>query len=746
MKSTTILASLFFCVTAAAQSTAPSELEQADNATATNRQELAKDTLAFINHLNYLYSVLKTYHNVVAVQEEYDRLSLSQVDITKIPSDEMMVAVQKALSTLKDLKMNEDEYAFYMENIEDERMSERRQLFFKVAMSAPEAVKSGFETFKAAKGGVHGAALGVLDAGGTLVKESFGSFVEYQRKLDELRSKSKQYKFDFDKKKLESVFSYNDELVAAENKFARELNLNGSDIVTGDEVKDLIDCLKDENRRRIYDNLRTDAMKRHYASFPMFWFYLATTAVESGEWTDALAAAQRFEKVNRGLVKVDPMAANVAIAKITAMVALGNPDKAEVKDCLERIRYVNMRDRYPDWSYFCASVYYEVLGDDSTAREVLRNLIGNLERRYESRLTKYRDLFDGGEVLVQENPIPVEINLLRARVLYKNILKESATVGTDELVKTLAYVCSKSTTSSLEKLYYVGDVRVSDLWKIAEKDVLGIRPYYVRNRFKKNEIVVDVPVNWFLLGEVESRIALVRGGKRVAELKEEMKKRSIRKNPDGKGQSIVRLHYVSKAKEHTGVDAIILEFPHKSWPVEITYRPSAGFSLSMDALKDAESAYTPVKAVFIGETRNLLEPPPDIQDYLRSTCRKDYSHVLVPFPKEGRRIEVNTNFIAYAEIGEGRELKIAYTNGTPQQGSIKFEVSSFSAFGAQSFHAEQEQKIKGNSGGVLALKWPDELAESELPSWLLIQYNVEHTVWDWWKNRKAPPLQEDKKR
>lgn len=786
MKHLAILAGVFLFAVSFAQTGAPPKGDQSTSTDVVANREHAKDTLAFMNHLNYLFAVLNTYNNVVVLQEEYDRLSLMQVDVTKIPSDAMMKCVTSALGTLHDLKMAESDYLDYQQQIEDSRTTVRRKMFFDllkagagtVAVVAGAAGTAAAASAAAASAGTTAAVVPMtyicIEEGAKLASESFASFKECEERLKEIRDKVADYKETYKKAKADGKFNFDKNILPAEHEFARELNLNGADIVTGDEVKELIDCLKDDNRRRIYGNLRTNAMKRHYVSFPMFWFYLATTAVEAGDWKEALEAVRRFEQVNRGLVKVDPMAANVAIAKITAMIALGNPDKAEIRKSLELIQFVNIRDRYPDWSYFCASVYHGILADDEAAREVLKNLIGNLERKYENRLKKYCTLFDSGEVSVQENPIPVEINLLRARVLYKDVLKGGKMSGGDDgLVETLTRICSRSTTASLEKLYYVGDVRVSDLWKIAEKDVLGIRPYYVCNRFKKNEIVVDVPVNWFLLGEVESRIALVRGGKRVAELKEMKAKRSIRKNPDGRGHSIVRMHYVCTAKEHAGVDAIILEFPHESWPVEITYKPSAGWSLDMRPVKMEAAeffsksivtsvspalracqyvskekntySYTPVQVVFMGEKRNLLEPPPDIQDYLRSTCRKDYSHVLLPFPKEGQRIDINTNFIVSAEIGEGRELKIAYTNETPKQGCIKFEVSSFSAFGAQSFHVEQEQKIRGNSGGDLVLKWPKELSGSELPSWLLVQYNVEQSVWDWWKNRTDASLQKDKK-
>ena len=104
MKHIATIGLTFLCLVASAQGNAQSELEQSDIASSARDRECAKDTLAFINHLNYIYAVIKTYQNVVALQEEYDRLSLSELDITTIPSEEMSRTIQDALKTLEDLK------------------------------------------------------------------------------------------------------------------------------------------------------------------------------------------------------------------------------------------------------------------------------------------------------------------------------------------------------------------------------------------------------------------------------------------------------------------------------------------------------------------------------------------------------------------------------------------------------------------------------------------------------------------
>ena len=77
-------------------------------------RESALDTVAYINQLNYAYQVMKTYHNVLAVQEEYERLSIDRIDVTRIPAfsykEKAMVDLIRSMSNaLRELRMLEDE-------------------------------------------------------------------------------------------------------------------------------------------------------------------------------------------------------------------------------------------------------------------------------------------------------------------------------------------------------------------------------------------------------------------------------------------------------------------------------------------------------------------------------------------------------------------------------------------------------------------------------------------------------------
>ena len=776
---------LFLFLTVHAQQASPVGLQKAEETQRLQRQEDARNTIALINHINYLYVMLNTYNNICVLQDEYDKLSLKKIDPTKIPNRTLEQKVEGALLTLEGLKMQEEEYAFYKEMLEDDKMAERKKLFFQVLLALPNAVKGGMESAgDAAKSNSGGdpasKALAIVVAsitgsGKSLLKDTFGSVVDYQTRLAELRKRNKEYKFEYDKKKFKELASYNRAMLAAEVELAREFGLKTDDIVNGEEVTELIECIKGNERKTIFYNLRMDQNKRHFATFPMFWYYLTTTAVEYEEYDEAISAAERFEAVNSGFIKTDVTCAYVAIAKVTAMIALekfkNENDRKEITRNLEIIQYVNMNDRYPDWSYYCASIYNDILDAPDEAKKILTTLIANLEGRYQNRLKKYCDLFSKKELPVETNPIPIEANLLRARVLYKDILQS---MKNPNLEKELVYMCSKNTMASIEKLYYVGDVRVSDLWKVAEKDVLDIRLYYQTNTFSKNEIVIDLPINWFLLGDVDAKVTLQMNNQEVKTLKELSSKRTIRKNPNGIDQSIVRLRYKCPKSILRGIDAIVLDFPHESWPVKITYAPGEGYSLQDVGYNDENTPFIPTQIIFMDKNvRDLQKPeslPGLVDDDTRTGVNLDQfkrkediklaessgiplwvAHVLYAFKEASAGTHYmavyqtgNTSlinkygdkdyFIPSIEVTDDKDVLVSYANRTAEQGKIDIEISFYTEYGAQICAMDDSVDLVPESDGTLTFKWPDELKDSKAPKYVLVQYLVSQGVWDKYKN------------
>jgi hypothetical protein len=114
-------------------------------------------------------------------------------------------------------------------------------------------------------------------------------------------------------------------------------------------------------------------------------------------------------------------------------------------------------------------------------------------------------------------------------------------------------------------------LRISDLWRFAEKDTLQINV-----KVTDKSIELGVPVKWFLLGELDISLDLIKGEKVVAEIKENKKERKILSSTSMFDTKIDEMPYVYTTYELSpnilsGISSIRLNLAHKSWPVTVRY-------------------------------------------------------------------------------------------------------------------------------------------------------------------------------
>lgn len=701
-------------------------------------RESALDTIAYINQMNCAYAVMKTYHNVLAVEEEYEKISLDRIDVTRIPSfsydgKAMVNLIKSMLDALGGLKMQEKERQHYQEVLEDQRRRARKDRWMKVVAAVPTALNDAKDVVvkQADKGDAYTVSTQAIVAlAGDLIGGPVTAQMNYESMLDELMASSRDFQFNYDKEKEKVVDAANKLLLEAEYDFVKDKNLTREDVITPDELESLVNTLKNGKPARVLVQLNTPDMRSHFRHFAPYWYYLASFAVECKNYEVAIEASDEFFKEYRGLVKVDPMVAQAAIAGITALIATKSGDEAKIRNLLNRIADVNYNNVNPDYSYFCANVLYNILNAPYEALKVLEAANASIEGRFESKLMDYRNIYSTNEMFIAEKELPRDIDLLRIRTLYNDILADRKSEG---LAENMLDICANQTASSLEKLFYIGRVRIVDLWKEAKKDVLAIKLKYVRPWGRKNKFLVEIPVSWFLLGEVEPKLSLCKGNKVLGVKSENVAKRKIRKNDAGIGSDVVTLTFVCPGKELRGVDSVRFSFEHKSWPIEIEYRPSLSFDIQSGKGQGGETTYTPVKIKFMGEEKDLLAPPDNVKEAILKDKLEKHTPCLLPF--QYGTVDYCTNFLTSVTIDENRNFKVAYTNPTPDKTHIDLKVGYYSKYGARLCNVELDDiAINPYSGDVWNLEWPKDMEGSELPSQVLFQYHVESSVWDKWKN------------
>lgn len=701
-------------------------------------RESALDTVAYINQMNYAYTVMNTYHNVLAVQEEYEKISIDRIDVTRIPSfshdnKAMLTLIESMLDSLKALKMTEDDYKYYQEVMEDNRRRAKKDMWMNLVATVPFALKDAGKvvTKQAGTGDAYTVSFqALLTLAGDLIGGPVETVMNYNKTLDTLRANNKERQFNYNKSKEKEVHEANKKLIKAEFEFVKDKKLKREDIVTPDELQSLVDMLKNGKPDRVYKQLNTDYMRSHYRMFAAYWYYLASFAVQNKDYAVALEAADTFFTVHRDLLKVDPMVAQTAIAGVTALIAMKSDDHEKIRGWIKKICDVNYNNVNPDYSYFCADVLYHVLNDPQGAIEILNQSNAYIEGCFEAKLLTYRNKYSEGEMSLGKNDLPADIDLIRIRTLYNDILAEKKS---DDLTRNILEICENQTTSSLEKLFYIGRVRVKDLWQEAKKDVLAIKVRYVRPKFRSNKFVIEIPVSWFILGEVESKIFLCKGDKEVVIIDESIEERKIRKSDAGVGSDVVSLTFFCRGNRLPGVDSVKLVFEHKTWPIQIAYKPSLAFDVQSGKGENSETTYTPVKIKFMGAEKDLIAPPENVKETILKDKLDKYTHCLLPF--QYGKTEYCTNFLTAVTIGQDRSFKVAYTNPTPYKTHINLKVGYYSKYGARLCNINLDDvEINPYTGDTWCLEWPKDMLGSELPSQVLFQYHIEDGVWDKWKN------------
>ena len=209
-------------------------------------REAALDTIAYINQMNYAYMVMETYHNVLAIQEEYDKISLDKIDVTRIPSftpphgnRSMEDIVKEMLDSLKALKMTEEDFKRCQELLEDNRRRAKKDMWFKVVASVPLALKDASKVIQknSGKGDAYTvSAQAAVTLAGDLIGGPVTAVMNYNKTLDELRTKLKDCKFTYERDKENEVHKANKNLMDAETKFAKHYTFKSTDLVIPEEA------------------------------------------------------------------------------------------------------------------------------------------------------------------------------------------------------------------------------------------------------------------------------------------------------------------------------------------------------------------------------------------------------------------------------------------------------------------------------------------------------------------------------
>ena len=525
-----------------------------------------------MSYMNYVAYTLSSYRNPFVIEDEYRNLD-DNLRLDRILDDECEKAIRNMLNTIETMRVDDMRRIHFLEGQARIAQQKRADLYLNIAKAA---ISSGAQATALGIQGVKGNAQAVVELSKSIADECVGiyaNWVDVQRRLEQ---ESSDYKFEYDLEKDKKLHAQNDALWDMQIPLTRKYELDDRFRLTKENAKALVEVVKSSGKDKNGAFQRMRGMMEDqpaYDKFPMFWCYYASFALDSGDTKEALAACEHFKDINRhSLFKHDRMAALVAMTEISAMIKAKAIDDDKVRQALKMVRSYNYNRKDVDMSYFCASTYYSVLGDSAEAKKELGRAIAVLEDVARTSLTKYRDLFDSGETEKpwESNPPPIMTDLFRCHALLQTISDSGKDEDFHEYLNT---ILDSSTTASMEKLFFVGDVRVKDLWKKARPDVEAIQLRYEKHDISKNSLVALVPISWFALGDFPIRVDLLSGKNTVKSIDEIKGKRTIAFDRPASDLTFAKIEVKCPTKDLKGIDDYVLHLPHKSWPVAIHFRP-----------------------------------------------------------------------------------------------------------------------------------------------------------------------------
>ena len=524
---------------------------------ADENDEAIKDTIAQINHLNWVVSKIKTYNNVIVLEEEYRQISPARLNLNRIPDKEALDRVVAMLDLLHGMIKDERNYKRWRKQLESRRKRDMVR-FWKEHGEAATSHISGLNFVGLASG---------LTSVYSISKSAINMYRDYDDFVQRIVDESERKKFELEDVKMERLHTLNKELLETQWRLIRDCKLDDGLRVSDSDISIFIEVLKDPDHSRVYS--RIEAMRDKFRIFPTYWFYLSSVALETGHLKEAMEACNVFFSVNRGLFRDDPQAGSVAMNK-AFLLPKTEENKAEIRRLLEIVWKHNAVN--VDWrkDYFCAMVYASYLGDKAMSEKVLLHGIAALEYSISESIQSLNELVAGKKIASSDIDFPEGECLHACRKLLQEILAGSVVYDEDGL-KAL---CAKETASYVDKLDYVGRMRVPCLWRAIGDDVMAVSlEHRSRSGWKSsNRFEAKLPIKWLLAGPLNVRLEAAASRKVIASAKEKREDRSM--SEDGK----VILCFDLGDLDLTTVDVFRLCFDHAEYPARLLFASGSPYT------------------------------------------------------------------------------------------------------------------------------------------------------------------------
>ncbi|MBR3923536.1 MAG: hypothetical protein IKJ45_10500, partial [Kiritimatiellae bacterium] len=683
-------------------------------------RDKAMTAIQFMNYLRYVSYEIADYNNIFVLEDEYRNLSPDNLSLSRIPDEDIVQSIKDQLQALHELRLEDKDRERAQAQLLRMKQRERQDFWIHLGANVANSTLDSHDDIVVA---VKKNDAGDRDheaqrriAGGLLNKtiSAYDNYIRIQREMEDSAEGSK---FAFDVNRMNRLHDDNLKNFDFTMGLIRRYGIDDELRLTEENAKALVSCVKTSNKAGAFAQLKV--MAKHQPSFthfPFFWCQYASFAVCSGHPKEALDACTKFESENKySLFRRDRLSAQAAMAKIQAMLELGmtnETDCAIIKDALLDITKYNYDSHDYDMAYYCAGIAHKILKDDNSALEILDGLIGEQERQTSDELVKYRDLFTKPRKDQKFEPVPMLSDLFRC-VALRTTIRNGDTE--DALPNNLSAIFANSVVQGVERLFFVGDVRKSDLFAKARSEINAIKLRYEMGVFKRDSFYALIPASWFALGDFNVSLDLLCNTNNLETIEDDSSKRSVLFDSAIHGGALVKAVFPRKSwfDSNSRIDGFRVIIPNSSWPVSILYRPSCNEEM------------TPVSVMFMGEEFIVADEEAAKEATMTQLKRKAESEsngdekacAAIAFPNDAGE----TGVIDLTSVEpDGKSLSIGWQKPEGFTGSLYISARFYNEFGAELYSVKDVVKNDAGDYGTIRLDCPAEMKDARTPAFILL--------------------------
>jgi len=321
-----------------------------------------------LNYVEFSTAQIKKHQNRIVVDREFDFV-INKIKRNIFIDPRLINTYSSLLQNLTELKLQENERAFYQKQAEKQRK---------------QAIFNAFQSF----GSVFVPGRTPLQMVASLAYTGTSAFFNYKRAVNSVDNALDQQTFNIDQNQLRVIDDQRTQLFNNSTALLSQYRLDEKSYTHENFMEKFITVLQMSGNKEKLNNLRVLEESHRFDNFPPFWYELGSAYQNDNNYSAARKAYTKFEQLqNNTIITYDKYYVELAKNMISLIAGSGSTEaknkqlrenKNEVYKYLAIIEEQTSRENtfdVIDKNYYMAQIYY-VLGDTAKAVKCLEENIG----------------------------------------------------------------------------------------------------------------------------------------------------------------------------------------------------------------------------------------------------------------------------------------------------------------------------------------------------------------------------------